>query len=80
MEGGIDDDGACILGIVPLHHSNLRAAEIWSDMNLFGWEVVRDLHDLELNPIGRGALLMRLRILADEAAIIQKEKSKPKSE
>lgn len=66
--------GCCDLGMPKLYNSNLRAVEIWSDINLFGWEFTRDVHDLELTPEARGDLLIKIRTLADEAAKLQKER------
>ena len=76
-ESGVGVDpltGLCPLGMPVLLAENMLATEIWGDVNLFGWPMTRDLHDLELTPVARGDLLTKLRVLADEAATIQREK------
>ncbi len=57
---------------------NIEAWNLWTDTNLLGVEFSVGLRNLELNDFERGDLLVKLRILASEAARIQGEKMKQK--
>ena len=69
-----EETGLCPLGMPEILGENRLAVEIWGDMNTLGWPVVRDLYVLELTPAQRGDLLVKLRVMADEAAAIQRDR------
>lgn len=42
-------------------------------MKLLGWQATKELHDTVLDGYARGSLLVRLRVIANELAQIERE-------
>ena len=74
LEGGVLDDGTCQWGIPHLVPENVEAVQLWSDINLMGWDVATGLRDWELSPRARDEMLVKLRVLAGETRAIEVEK------
>lgn len=67
-------DGTCCFGMPEMLPENRLALDLYADIKAFGWEAASELHGLEMTPYDRGDLLMKLRVIAAEIAIIEREK------
>ena len=64
--GGILKDGTCQFGMPALLPLNRLALQLYSDVQIVGWDSVVYLHDLDLDKSLARELLLRLRVIADE--------------
>jgi hypothetical protein len=67
-------DGTCQFGMPEVARENVFAVQVFSDINLMGFEAAMALNARELTDWERGDLVMKLRVLFAEGREIEREK------